>query len=184
MQNLALDRKIPKRLRGRVTALIEKMQKLHSRCSYHELLRHYCPIGVSSKALYNDSSNSLHQLIDGMEWSEFITSRLIPRKRRQQLSSASSRTQKIEDENSASNLPVLRKSNLVDAANPVSQVSAFCQAVISKLLPREAWGLGTDGERNREIVLKNVDVFVSLRRFESLSLHTVSQRLKVIQRSN
>jgi hypothetical protein len=39
---------IPKRLRGEPVALVEKLRKLHSRCSYMELLRHYCPIEVSS----------------------------------------------------------------------------------------------------------------------------------------
>lgn len=35
--------KIPRRLRGRLVELIQRMQKRHARCSYVELLRHYCP---------------------------------------------------------------------------------------------------------------------------------------------
>lgn len=34
---------LPKRLRGQAVALVKKLQKLHSRCSYAELLKHYCP---------------------------------------------------------------------------------------------------------------------------------------------
>ncbi|KAF2854627.1 hypothetical protein T440DRAFT_239438 [Plenodomus tracheiphilus IPT5] len=34
----------PKRLRGAARTLIKKMRILHKRCSYMELLRHYCPI--------------------------------------------------------------------------------------------------------------------------------------------
>lgn len=39
---------VPKRLRGTATELVKKMQKLHARCSYSELLRHYCPKTVGS----------------------------------------------------------------------------------------------------------------------------------------
>jgi telomerase reverse transcriptase len=39
--------RIPKRLRGDTVALVEKMRKLNKRCSYMELLRHYCPIEVT-----------------------------------------------------------------------------------------------------------------------------------------
>ena len=37
---------IPKRLRGDVVAMVDKMRKLNSKCSYMEMLRHYCPIEV------------------------------------------------------------------------------------------------------------------------------------------
>lgn len=36
----------PKRLRGAATALVKKMRVLHQRCSFMELLRHYCPVEV------------------------------------------------------------------------------------------------------------------------------------------
>jgi hypothetical protein len=38
---------LPKRLRGQAVALVRKLQKLHSRCCYNELLKHYCPPGVT-----------------------------------------------------------------------------------------------------------------------------------------
>ena len=38
--------KKPKRLRGRLPQLICKMQRFHSRCSYKELLEHYCSVAV------------------------------------------------------------------------------------------------------------------------------------------
>jgi telomerase reverse transcriptase len=38
--------KIPKRLRGEATALVQKLQILHSRCSYAKLLHHYCPVRI------------------------------------------------------------------------------------------------------------------------------------------
>lgn len=40
--------RLPARLRGEPTALVARMRKLHKRCSYVELLRHYCPVQVCS----------------------------------------------------------------------------------------------------------------------------------------
>lgn len=39
---------LPKRLRGLPVELIKKLQKRHARCPYHELLKHYCPVDVST----------------------------------------------------------------------------------------------------------------------------------------
>lgn len=38
--------RVPKRLRGATMALIDRLRTLHYRCSYTELLRHYCPVEV------------------------------------------------------------------------------------------------------------------------------------------
>lgn len=37
--------RVPKRLNN-ILPLVKKLQKLHSRCSYHALLKHYCPVYV------------------------------------------------------------------------------------------------------------------------------------------
>lgn len=37
---------LPKRLRGTVVNLVQKLQVLHSRCAYKELLDYYCPCNV------------------------------------------------------------------------------------------------------------------------------------------
>ncbi|KAI9787925.1 MAG: hypothetical protein M1816_007325 [Peltula sp. TS41687] len=47
---IARHDQIPKRLRGKLADLICKMQKLHSRCSYKELLEYYCSVTVSQPA--------------------------------------------------------------------------------------------------------------------------------------
>lgn len=39
--------RVPKRLRGQAVALVNRLRKLNQRCSYMELLRHYCPIEVT-----------------------------------------------------------------------------------------------------------------------------------------
>lgn len=38
--------KLPKRLRGELVSLIQKLQKRHTRCAYTELLKYYCPAEV------------------------------------------------------------------------------------------------------------------------------------------
>lgn len=70
---------------------------------------------------------------------------------------------------------------MTDYATPHVAVSAFCRGVLAKLIPNELYGCGVDGIKNRNIILRHVDTFVQMRRFESLSLHEVSQGLKVSQ---
>lgn len=45
----AYRRLMPKRLRGPITDMVRKLRKLHHRCSYTELLRHYCRVEVSRR---------------------------------------------------------------------------------------------------------------------------------------
>lgn len=42
-----LKQRLPKRLRGEPLALVNKLRKLNQKCSYTELLRHYCPVEVT-----------------------------------------------------------------------------------------------------------------------------------------
>ena len=37
---------LTKRLRGELVDLIRKLQKLHKKCSYSDILQHYCPVSV------------------------------------------------------------------------------------------------------------------------------------------
>lgn len=75
--------------------------------------------------------------------------------------------------------PIPRKESMMDHSTPTSLVSAFCRAVISQLVPNEFWGVGEVQNHNISIIHRNIDRFVKLRRFESLSLHEVTQGLKV-----
>ncbi|OAG00573.1 uncharacterized protein CC84DRAFT_315704 [Paraphaeosphaeria sporulosa] len=45
---LRWKQRVPKRLRGQATELINKLRKLTKRCAYVELLRHYCPVEVTT----------------------------------------------------------------------------------------------------------------------------------------
>lgn len=72
-----------------------------------------------------------------------------------------------------------RKRCMLEHSTPTTMVSAFCRAVLSRLLPLEFWGTGDAQAENKQAFDKNVDRFIELRRFESLSLHEGSQGLKV-----
>lgn len=72
-----------------------------------------------------------------------------------------------------------RKVNLTDYATPASAVSAFCRAVLLKIVPPRLFGEGPEGLANRRIIMKHVDAFIRMRRFESPSLHEVCSGLKV-----
>lgn len=74
---------------------------------------------------------------------------------------------------------VKQKETFTDFASTTGEVSAFAQAVIGNVIPRDFWGKGDGGEANRKITMANVDMFVGLRRYESTSLHDVMQGLKV-----
>lgn len=64
-------------------------------------------------------------------------------------------------------------------ATPPSDVSAFCRAVIAKLLPAKCLGAGPEGEGNRKVLSREVDLFVHMRKFESPTLHQVFQGVRI-----
>lgn len=67
----------------------------------------------------------------------------------------------------------------IDSATTSANVSAFVRAVISRLIPHELWGTGPEGIENERLIMRSVNRFVILRRFEGLTLHEVLQGLKV-----
>ena len=73
--------------------------------------------------------------------------------------------------------------SVMDYATPPANVSAFCRATLSKLIPIELWGIGQVGQENRDAIMCQVDRFVHARRFESLSLHALFEGLKVCMRT-
>ncbi|PBP22858.1 putative telomerase reverse transcriptase protein [Diplocarpon rosae] len=154
------DPKIPRRLRGKATELVRKLQMQHSRCPYKLLLEHYCPIYDTSSRIPNLGSSPVSS-------AKFKT----------QISAATGATQSTLPSMSLSRTPT-RKPSMMDHATPTAMVSAFCRAVLTHLIPCEFWGTGATQAHNQRIFHKNVNRFVDLRRFESLSLHEVTQGLK------
>lgn len=62
-----------------------------------------------------------------------------------------------------------------DMACPMAHVSAFCRAVVAKVIPKRLWG----GDDNRRAIMHYIDQFVNVRKFETLTLHEVTQKLQV-----
>lgn len=70
-------------------------------------------------------------------------------------------------------------SSIFDLATPPAKISAFCQAVLKKIIPNGFWGSGDVARHNESIFLGKIDHFILLRRFEGMSLHEVMQGIKV-----
>ena len=178
--SIAVKQRVPKRLRGEALDLVRKLQRLHSRCSYHNLLNYYCPskVGRITSSCTVQFHNTEQQTRPCRKRVPLIErANLEPEHLRSQLSGLSS----CSSLDAA--IPQVRveapRAPLVSLATPHSNVSAFCQAVLSNLIPNRFWGQGTQGQENKDVVMQNIDRFVRLRRFENLSLHVVSQGLKV-----
>lgn len=67
----------------------------------------------------------------------------------------------------------------ISKATNTSQVSAFCRAVITKVFPKAFWAAGETGRHNSNILSRNIDLFVRIRRYESMSLHDVLQGMRL-----
>ena len=158
---------IPRRLRGRTQQLVKKLLTKHGRCSYTQLLRHYCPL--SSPSLRAISCQKNGQSL----WSEKSSGPLVTQSSlKMSIGTMLPATSTMQ---SAENAPA----TLVDYATSHSAVSSFCQSVVTKLLPEDALGRGAAGEQNTRSLMASVDRFVRMRRFESLSLHQITQGLKI-----
>lgn len=164
---------IPKRLRGHAVDLVRRLRILHRRCSYVEWLRYYCPI-----ALPNDNDDvQAHQ--GGIQHQELSINQRIEKtngfQEHHTTNGKASNTQK-----SGLTRPTkIDQMCFTDLATPNHQVSAFCRAVINKVIPNDLWGEGETQTHNKHIFLRQIDRFICLRRFESLTLHEVLQDMKV-----
>ena len=153
----------PRRLRGGAVRLVQKIHRNHQSCTYSQLLRHYCPL-VSSNcelALVHDKSITL-----SIPSSEPLVTQI----RMARSSTPEANTVSTTHHGGTAFLP---------HATPTVRVSAFCRAVVSNLLPRNALGSGLEGQHNHDTIMKRVDDFVQLRRFENMNLHQVSQSLSI-----
>lgn len=165
--------KIPKRLRGSARDLVQRLQILHNRCSYLELLNHYCPRGSEAssrpkKASIKCESKMGFQLNHRPSASAIITP-----------SALSTRKKFRRRHTNTQVLPVPQFNSVIDLASRRSHVTAFCQAVLSKIIPNEFWGTGNTGCHNKAIFLQKIDHFIKLRRFETPSMHEIAQGFKV-----
>lgn len=169
--------KLPKRLRGAARHLVRRLLILHGRCSYSKTLRHYCPTHLDKHtrpkqadwkhdAVNAGTTNRSQPMVSGVL--QIWCAR--PATMQLELTLKTQRTS-----------PSSEETPLVDLACPASCVSAFCQAVLSKTIPDEFWGDGDTLCHNKKSFMHKVDHFIKLRRFESMTLHEISQGLKASQ---
>lgn len=161
----------PRRLRGEPFRMVQNLQKLHSRCSYSELVKYYCPLQGKISAEFAQPRCYQHQV-------KTLTS--------SKLDNVNAGTSSVKITKPAGSRPTALAASedvtglsLIDLATPHSDVSACCRAVISAVIPFDFWGKGKTGKANQEVIMRQVDRFIRLRRFESMTLHAVSQGLKV-----
>lgn len=165
--------KIPKRLRGAPRDLVERLQIRHSRCSYAELLRHYCPSPLQAAARTNCGNIR-------PSWKPIHRSQSLGSTQVQQNALSQGRARRRKQVRKAPPLSVtLEYDNITDLSCPMAGVSAFCQSVLSILVPNGFWGEGDTMQHNKAMILSKVDRFIKMRRFETMSLHEITQGLKV-----
>lgn len=157
--------KLPKRLRGTTRDFVRRLQILHARCSYFELLRYYCP------TFLDDS----HEIKDRNGDGKMPTASIPAPDRAAQVRSPTKRQARKQHVNT-SDLPEYK--SVVELSCPTTCVSAFCQAVLSNIIPDSFWGREKDSH-NKIAFLRKVDHFIKLRRFEMISLHEITQDFKV-----
>lgn len=163
--------KLPKRLRGLAWTLVQRLQILHSRCSYTELMKHYCPSELDPNGPTSSmtSGGAAHRESICQRSKGAIDSAIRPDSEPPANAGNSSRDKSVQSE------------SIVDLATSPSQVSSFCQAVLCSIMPNDFWGEDQIMEHNKAAILRQVDTFIRLRRFESISLHDIMQGLKVRQ---
>ena len=162
---------LPNRLRGEAKRLTQRLQVLHGRCSYISLIEHYCPSPLKSGSKIQSGSEPGGGKIPSLALSSTQPETAPPKRTKHGA---------IKNSKSRHNATLdLADKTIVDVATPVSHVSRFCQVVLSKTIPNEFWGTGPGQKHNKEVVLRNVDRFVRLRRFENMSLHDAFQGIKV-----
>jgi telomerase reverse transcriptase len=155
---------VPKRLRGAPFSMVQEIRKRHSQCSDTQLLRHYCPLRPD-----DSFPSSLPATTESPQSSGRV---------RSQLSSSISTVLQLHGQENTLCRPQAYHSSLAYATS-TAHVSAFSCAILHKLLPGNALGIGEDGKHNLTMLLRQIDQFVRMRRHESLSLHEVSQKLRI-----
>lgn len=69
--------------------------------------------------------------------------------------------------------------NFMSLATPAAQVSAFCRAAVSRVFPDSFWSADSDENANQAVLLRAIEAFIQLRRYESMSIHDVLQGIKI-----
>ncbi|WQF78234.1 hypothetical protein CDEST_03248 [Colletotrichum destructivum] len=168
--------RLPKRLRGDAKRLVERLQLLHGRCAYAELLRHYCPTPIDFRSRTTLSKKTMKQS-PNLPVSQAPGSRTLQTEHTPLSSNTTQSRHKSRQP--ALSLPAIKFDAVTELATSASHVSAYCKAVLAKVIPNEFWGSGDDQVHNKNLLLKKVDHFVRIRRFESMTLNELADGIRV-----
>ncbi|GFF73759.1 telomerase reverse transcriptase [Aspergillus udagawae] len=177
---------IPKRLRGKAVELVQQLQNRNRRCPYVKLLGYYCPtedvgpwrLGATNSQegwTGKESRTASDELVTQPRGAQQYAARDIDPVESPRTRNATRDTGK----GTAKSIVPEPKQSLMDYATPSSSVSAFCRAVLRKLIPPQFYGVGQHQKSNQEVIFSHVDRFIRMRRFESLSLHEVCKGIKI-----
>ena len=72
-----------------------------------------------------------------------------------------------------------KQTNTFDQATVLASVSAFCRAVIRNVFPPDTFDADSCGGDSFATIMRAVDSFICLRRYETFGLHDVMQGIKV-----
>lgn len=162
MGDLPKAGRLPKRLRGAAQDLVRKMQRNNKTCPYAQLLRYYTLPG-----------RSMVSKVDTLTPDQSIGSAAMTQVTLSNPSTTMTTTSSIRAAAKVS------RGSIMQYATPAAQVSAFCQSVLRRLLPRDAFGSGPEGASNWDVFLRWVDHFIKMRRNETLNLHVIVQGVKI-----
>ncbi|KAF7169450.1 hypothetical protein CNMCM5623_002159 [Aspergillus felis] len=177
---------IPKRLRGKAVELVQQLQNRNRRCPYVKLLDYYCPTEVvgpwrlgpthsQEGSTVKEPRTAPDQLVTQPQGAQQYAARDIDPVESPRTRNAARDTGKW----TAKSIVPEPKQSLMDYATPSSSVSAFCRAVLRKLIPPQFYGVGQPQKSNQDVVFSYVDRFIRMRRFESVSLHEVCKGIKI-----
>ncbi|GAA5910442.1 telomerase reverse transcriptase [Sporobolomyces salmoneus] len=189
----------PKRLRSKVVPLLNKLIVLNQRCNYRKLLELKCP----SKDLMSEppltqlsrpnatpsfaaplSSSTATARTNSQQTSISASSNRIPDSQPSEQATNEGHQEEVvaEEEEEDSLRPIKPKSGLekkpklAEFACSPYEVESYVQAVVRDVIPRSFWG----SERNRKLVFKQISQFLRMRRFESISLHSLLQGFSIL----
>ena len=154
---------VPKRLRHGPRTMVESIRKAHSRCSYTQLLRHYCSVSRTRPSL--GMQGSTHPTSTDRNTASLVTQAILSGE-----AVGSAAVPNYETRTTTSFLP---------HCTATADVAAFCKSVMKRLLPKSALGEGIEQQHNWRILLRGVDKFVHARKFETLTLHQIVEQIKV-----
>ncbi|SGZ26907.1 BQ5605_C025g09993 [Microbotryum silenes-dioicae] len=162
--------KTPERVKPTLP-MLQRMMLLHSRCNYRKMLDRYCPKKVTKEANLSQAERAV--LLNLMSQPDTQSPHVEP--------SAKDHEEDEEDETpmahgaSQARARVRAKPRFTEYMCSTYEVICYVTAIVRDTIPRDFWG----SKSNENLVLKHAGEFLRLRRFETMSLHTLLQGLCV-----